>query len=59
MVEKKEKEVKEVKDKWAVMEVPDTMKPAVVNQETKEVHTIETALAKILNNQEIIIKSLT
>lgn len=55
MVEKKEEKPKEV---WAVMEVPDTMKPAVVNQETKEVHTVETALAKVLNNQEIILKSL-
>ena len=56
MVEKKEEEKK--KEKWAVMEIPDTMKSAVVNQEKKEVYTVETALAKILNNQEVILNSL-
>jgi len=57
MVEKKQEEEK-IKEKWVVMEVPDTMKEAIVNQEKKEVHTQLTILASIKNDLEIIKKSL-
>ena len=54
-MEKKE-EVKT--EKWVVTEIPETTKPAIVDTEKKEVYTIETALAKILNDLEQLKKLL-
>lgn len=56
MVEKKEEE--KPKEKWIVTEVPETMKPAIVDTEKKEVYSIETALARILNDLEKLKKLL-
>ena len=58
MEEKKEEKPKEVKDEWIVADIPDTMKPAIVNPKTQKVHTIETALAQILNNMDDLKKLL-
>ena len=57
MVEEKKTEQKP-KEKWVVMDVPETMKPSIVDQEKKEVYTIETALARILNDLESLKKLL-
>lgn len=46
------------KEKWIVTEIPETTKPAIVDTEKKEVYTIETALAKILNELEQIKKAV-
>jgi hypothetical protein len=55
MVEKNEEEIKE---KWVVMEVAETMKIALVDAEKKEVYSIEMGLAKILNELEQIKKAV-
>lgn len=54
MAEKKEEKT----EKWVVSEVPDTMKPAIVDMEDKQIYTIENALAKILNDLEKLKKLL-
>lgn len=56
---KEEKEEKEEEaEKWAVRDVPTKSEPTLVNNETKEIYTIEIALAQILNNQEKLKKLL-
>lgn len=54
----KEETEEKPKEKWIVSEIPDTMKPAIVDTEKKEAYTIETALAKILNDLEKLKKLL-
>ena len=57
-MEKEEKKEEKPKEKFIVTEIPETMKPAIVDTEKKEVYTIETALAKILNDLEKLKKLL-
>jgi Asp/Glu/hydantoin racemase len=53
-------ETKEKKEevKYIVSEIPTQTAPAVVDTEKEEVLAVEVALAKILNNQEEILKKL-
>lgn len=53
-----EKKEEKPKEKWIVTEIPETTKPAIVDTEKKEVYTVETALAKILNDLEKLMKLL-
>jgi len=60
-VKEKKEEIKEEPKqelKWIVSEVPDTYKPAIVDNENKEIHTVETALCKVLNCLEELKKLL-
>ena len=54
--EVKEKEVK--KEKYMVGEVATQTQPVIVNTETDETYTVEIALAKVLNELEVIKKLL-
>lgn len=56
--EKTEEKQEKPKEKWIVTEVPTQTAPAIVNTETKEIYTVETALAKILNDIEKLKKLL-
>jgi hypothetical protein len=55
---KEEVKKEEKTEKWVVTEIPETTKPAIVDTEAKEVYTIETALARILNDLEKLKKLL-
>ena len=57
MVEEKKTEEKP-KEKWVVTDVPTETKPSIVDAEKKEVHTVETAIVKILNILEELTKKL-
>ena len=57
MAEKEEpKKVK--KEKYIVEEIPTQTAPVIKDSETGDIYTLETALAKVLNNQERILKGL-
>ena len=57
MTEKEEpKKVK--KEKYIVEEIPTQTAPVIKDSETGDIYTLETALAKVLNNQERILKGL-
>ena len=57
MTEKEEsKQVK--KEKYIVEEIPTQTAPVIKDSETGDIYTLETALAKVLNNQERILKGL-
>ena len=56
--EKEEKEEKKEKLKWVVTDVPTQTAPAIVDSGTKEVYSIEVAIARMLNNQEKLLKLL-
>ena len=54
--ETEEKQVK--KEKYIVEEIPTQTAPVIKDSETGDIYTLETALAKVLNNQERILKGL-
>lgn len=57
MAEKEEpKKVK--KEKYVVEEIATQTAPVIKDSETGDIYTLETALAKVLNNQERILKGL-
>ena len=59
MVKEKETEEKqEKKEKYIVEEIPTQTAPVIKDTETGDQYTLETALAKVLNNQERILKGL-
>ena len=59
MVKEKETEEKqEKKEKYIVEEIPTQTAPVIKDSETGDIYTLETALAKVLNNQERILKGL-
>lgn len=53
-----EKEKKEQKDIWVVGEVATQTQPILLNTKTEEQLEVTSALAKILNNQEKLMKLL-
>lgn len=55
---KEEKAQVEEKPIWVVGQVATETKPMVVDTRTEETYSIETALAKILNNQEKLLQLL-
>jgi len=55
---KEEQTEEKPKDEWIVAEIPETMKEAIVNPKTKEVHSVLTALATLLNNDKKLMKLL-
>ena len=48
----------EKKQKYAVVEIATQTAPVILDNETEERHTIETALAKILNKLEELNKAM-
>ena len=56
--EEKPKKQRKEKEAWEVKQVPTQYGLAIVNEETEEILELNSALAKILNNQEKILKSL-
>ena len=59
MPKEKETEEKQVKkEKYIVEEIPTQTAPVIKDSETGDIYTLETALAKVLNNQERILKGL-
>lgn len=54
----KEPVKKEKKEKYTVEEVATQTAPVIKDNESGDIYSIETALAKLLNNQERILKGL-
>jgi hypothetical protein len=54
LAEKEEKS----KDKWVLGQVATQTAPAIQNQESGEVLSVEQALTRLLNNQEKLLKLL-
>ena len=56
--EKETEEKQEKKEKYVVEEIATQTAPVIKDSETGDIYTLETALAKVLNNQERILKGL-
>ena len=58
MVKETEEPKKVKKEKYIVEEIPTQTAPVIKDSETGDIYTLENALAKVLNNQERILKGL-